>query len=195
MPRAVHLLVFEGFADWEPAFALAELRRSGGFDVYTIGFTEAPVRSMGGLPVVPDFTLAGLEPAQTCLLLLPGGELWLGDYPTEPLHETLHRLHARGVPIAAICAATVALARAELLKGRRHTSNGPGYLPARAPGCTDPADYAEALSVRDRGLITANGLGAIEFARDILAELEVFDAQALADWYACFKRGHAAAMP
>ena len=27
---AVHVLVFEGFADWEPALALAELRRSGG---------------------------------------------------------------------------------------------------------------------------------------------------------------------
>ena len=29
MSAAVHVLVFEGFADWEPAFALAELRRSG----------------------------------------------------------------------------------------------------------------------------------------------------------------------
>jgi hypothetical protein len=48
MNPAVHVLVFEGFADWEPAYALAELRRSGGLDVVTLGFTDAPVRSMGG---------------------------------------------------------------------------------------------------------------------------------------------------
>ena len=27
--KAVFLLVFEGFADWEPSHAVAELRRSG----------------------------------------------------------------------------------------------------------------------------------------------------------------------
>src|SRR5215207_9527377 len=60
MNPAVHVLVFEGFADWEPAYALAELRRSGGLDIVTLGFTDAPVRSMGGLRVVPDRAIAGL---------------------------------------------------------------------------------------------------------------------------------------
>ena len=31
--KAVHLLVLEGFADWEPAHAVAELRRQGHYDV------------------------------------------------------------------------------------------------------------------------------------------------------------------
>lgn len=30
MTPVVHVLVFDGFADWEAAFAMAELRRSGG---------------------------------------------------------------------------------------------------------------------------------------------------------------------
>ena len=63
MNPAVHVLVFEGFADWEPAYALAELRRSGGLDVVTLGFTDAPVRSMGGLRVAPDRAIAGNPPS------------------------------------------------------------------------------------------------------------------------------------
>ena len=48
---SVHLIVFDGFADWEAAYAVAELRRSGGLDVTATGFTTAPVLSMGGLVV------------------------------------------------------------------------------------------------------------------------------------------------
>jgi hypothetical protein len=76
---AVHVLVFDGFADWEPAFALAELRRTGGLDVVTVGFTEAEVRSMGGLRVMPDRSLAGLSPSAVRLLLLP---VAIGGAPT-----------------------------------------------------------------------------------------------------------------
>jgi len=54
---SVCVLVFEGYADWEPAYALAELRRSGGLQVETVGFAAEPVRSMGGVRVVPDLTL------------------------------------------------------------------------------------------------------------------------------------------
>ena len=54
MPDAVHIVVFDGYADWEPAMALVELRRSGGFDVVTVGFSGDPVSSMGGLRVLPD---------------------------------------------------------------------------------------------------------------------------------------------
>ena len=72
MISAAHLLVFDGFADWEPAFALAELRRSGGLEVVTVGFTAAPVRSMGGIRVLPDLALAAVDPAQGAPAAPPG---------------------------------------------------------------------------------------------------------------------------
>ena len=62
MPAAVHILLFDGFADWEPGFALAEIRRSGGLEVVSVGFDGATVRSMGGLRVVPDTTLDRVTP-------------------------------------------------------------------------------------------------------------------------------------
>ena len=47
----------------------------------------------------------------------------------------------------------------------------------------------EATAVRDRGLITASGLGAVEFAREIFAELGVFPEGELELWYRLFKYG------
>jgi putative intracellular protease/amidase len=189
MDPAVHLLVFDGFADWEPAFALAELRRSGGLEVVTLGFTAAPVRSMGGLRIVPDRSLAGLDPAAVRLFLLPGGDLWEGEYPRAELEAALGRLHEAGVPIAAICGATLALARAGWLDTRAHTSNELAYLQRMVPSYAGAARYVDALAVRDGGFITASGVGPTEFAREIFEELDVLSAADRPVWYHLFKHG------
>ena len=70
---------------------------------------------------------------------------------------------------AARRAATTAIVRAGLIRGRRHTSNGLEYLKKQVPNYTDPALYADAPAVRDRGLITASGLADVEFAQEIMA--------------------------
>ena len=189
MNPAVHVLVFEGFADWEPAYALAELRRSGGLDIVTLGFTDAPVRSMGGLRVVPDRALAGLDPAAVRLLILPGGDMWEGTYPRADLDAVLAELRVREVPIAAICGATLALARAGLLNDRAHTSNEQAYLTSLVPEYAGGGQYVDELAVRDRRVITASGLGPTEFAREIFEELDVFTAEERPVWYHLFKHG------
>jgi putative intracellular protease/amidase len=189
MTPAVHLLVFEGFADWEPAYAVAELRRSGGLELVTVGFTTGSVRSMGGLPVVPDRPLAAVDPTDVRLLILPGGDLWEGDYPRAELEALLARLERASVPIAAICGATLAVARAGLLEDRAHTSNELEYLRRMVPSYRGAGRYVEALAVRDRGLVTASGLGPTEFAREIFEELGVFSAEDRALWYHLFKHG------
>jgi len=189
MTPAVHVLVFDGFADWEPAFALAELRRSGGLDVVTLGFTASPVRSMGGLRVVPDRAIVGLDPATIRLLILPGGDLWEGEYPRAELEAVLTALRQGGVPVAAICGATVALARAGWLDDHAHTSNERAYLERMAPAYTGSDRYVDALAVRDRGLITASGVGPTEFAREIFEELQIFSAADRSVWYHLFKHG------
>jgi putative intracellular protease/amidase len=185
----VHCLVFEGFADWEPAFALAEVRRSGGLEVTSVGFTSSPVTSMGGLRVLPDRTLADIRVDQVRLLLLPGGDLWEGSYPREPLDQLLQALDRAEVPIAGICGATLALAHAGLLDARAHTSNAPEYLTGMVPEYHGADRYVDGPAVRDRHLITASGLGATEFAREIFEVLEVFTPGDRALWYQIFKSG------
>ena len=96
---------------------------------------------------------------------------------------------AAGTPVAAICGATVGVAKAGLLQGRAHTSNGLEYLRAQVPDYISENDYVDQLAVRDRGLITASGLGAVEFAREIFAELGVFPEGELELWYRLFKYG------
>jgi transcriptional regulator GlxA family with amidase domain len=93
------------------------------------------------------------------------------------------------VPIAAICGATLAVARAGLLNERRHTSNTPGYLGAHLPDYCGVAEYDSALAVNDRGVITASGLGPVDFARAIFAELGVFSASDEQVWYEMHKHG------
>jgi putative intracellular protease/amidase len=189
MTSAVHVIVFDGFADWEPAFALAELRRSAGLNVVTVGFSAVPVRSMGGLRVVPDRTLAGLDPAEVRLFILPGGDLWEGQYPRTELEAVLTALHRAEVPIGAICAGTLALARGGLLDDHAHTSNERGYIERMVPAYAGSDRYVDELAVRDRGVITASGVGPTEFAREIFEELQVFSPEDRAVWYHLFKHG------
>jgi putative intracellular protease/amidase len=187
---AVYLLLPEGMADWEPGYAVAGLRHWAKVPVRTVGFTRAPITTMGGLRLLPDIALAELPAGADAvrLFLLPGGDLWEGEYP-HTLEPVLKTLHAANVPIAAICGATIAVARAGLLGGRRHTSNGADYLAQFAPGMTDATDYVEELATRDRGMITASGLGPVEFAHEIFTELGVFSPAELAEFMELCKYG------
>ncbi len=171
----VAVLVFDDFADWEPAFALTGLRRWGHLSVVSYGYSRQTVTSMGGLRVIPDGLLSEVQVSQTRLFILPGGNAWLSDYPEASLHPLLRALADSDVPVAGICAATVALARAGLFTDRAHTSNSASFLSAHAAGYRDPGLYREALAVRDRGVISASGLGAVEFACEIFAELAIFN--------------------
>ena len=188
---AVYLLLPEGMADWEPGYAVAGLGHWAKVPVRTVGFTRAPITTMGGLRLLPDIPLAELPAGADAvrLFLLPGGDLWEGDYPSSSLEPVLTTLDAANVPIAAICGATIAVARAGLLRDRRHTSNGADYLARFAPGKTDAADYVEELATRDRGMITASGLGPVEFAHEIFAELGVFSPAELAEFLELYKFG------
>lgn len=186
----VYVLVFDGFADWEPAYALAELRRSGHRHVRAVGFQADTVTSMGGLRIVPDDALSNVAPDHVGLLLLPGGDMWkAGSYPQDVLTALLRELIARKTPIAAICGATAALARAGLLNDRRHTSTVPGDLAGLGPEYRGAEHYTTALAVADRGVITASGLGSVEFARAIFSALQVFSEGDADTWFAMYRHG------
>lgn len=187
MSKAVYLLLVEGFADWEPAHALAELRRHGKFRVESAGLTREPVQSMGGLRVLPTKVVGEVDIGDVAAFVLPGGDRWEAA-PVEPEIETLlKRLDRAGVPIAAICGATIAIARVGLLRGRRHTSNGRQYLQSHVPDYAEAAHYVDAPAVRDRKLITASGLADVEFARELFEELDVLSPDDRSRWAQIFR--------
>ena len=190
MPKkAVYLLVVSGFADWEPAHAVAELRRHGQYRIEVVGLSRAAVQSMGGITVQPTRSVGEVNPADVAVFIVPGGDRW-EQQPVEPeLTELLQRLDRAAVPIAAICAATTVIARAGLPPGRLHTTNGLSYLQQHAPAYGDQATYVDAPAVRDRGLITASGLPDVEIASAIMEELGVLSAQDRGLWTSMFRSG------
>lgn len=187
---SVYVLVFDGFADWEPAHVLAELRREGKREIVVVGFDEKPVLSMGGLRVLPDQDLTAVDFRDIGLLILPGGDMWEQRlYPQALLESLLQKLVAHSTPIAAICGATLALARAGVLNDRRHTSSVPGDLSAAAPAYRGAHCYVRELAVTDRGVTTASGLGSVDFAREVFATLQLFNEADLALWFDMYKHG------
>lgn len=193
MPDTVHLYVFEGYADWEPAFALAGInnpqfqREPGRWQVATVGERREPVRSMGGVAVLPDLGLAQLNAADSRLLILPGGVGWEDAGVHRAAIAKAGEFIARQVTVAAICGATAGLARAGLLDQRPHTSNALAYL--KGTGYDGAANYRDEPALRDGGLITAGGMAPLEFAREIFIELGLYDDEALEAWYQLYKTG------
>jgi putative intracellular protease/amidase len=188
--KPVHLAVYDTFADWETGHATAHLARAG-FPVRTVGPTTDEVRSLGGLRVRPDLALAELRPEDAALLVLPGADLWDAGDDLAPFARAARAFLDAGVPVAAICGATLGLAREGLLDDRDHTSAVSFYL--AASGYAGGERYVEADAVTDRGLVTAGPTEPVAFAREVLALLGVYEGEVLDAWYRLFHDSDAGA--
>jgi putative intracellular protease/amidase len=187
-PKLACLYAFDGMADWEYGYIAAELNagryfkeRGSRLELRTASLSREPVRTMGGLRILSDMLLEEIKAEDCALLILPGGEGWLGP-ERAPAVEKASSLLDAGVTVAAICGATFALAAAGLLDDRAHTSNDLGYLKAVCPAYRGEALYKTEAAVIDRGLITAGGVAPLEFARLILESLGLSSAETLDAW-------------
>lgn len=177
-------------SDWEygyvlAGFALAEHEESARFAVRSAAAAGVEtVRSIGGLTVVPDTTLDAVGDPD--LLILPGASTW-GEGHDEVLALVRRVVDAGGL-VAAICGATLGLARSGLLDDREHTSNAPDYI-AMIPGYHGAEHYREAKTVVDRGVITAPATAPVDFARAVFQALEVFSQEVLTAWYGLYTTG------
>ena len=168
------IFLFDTYADWEPALAIVGLKNYGSFAIDSFSVNGNVVTSMGGLHLKPSHRLDQINPQEYELLLLPGGELWEkgGNVEIIPLLEEFHRA---GKTIAAICGATVVLAKTGLLNTTPHTSNMPGYLQQLAPEYQGTDFYRQSPCVRSGNIITANGAGMVEFATELYKTFEIMD--------------------
>ena len=191
MTECVHLAVYDTLADWEVGHAIAHIRnpnwqrRPGRYDVRTVALTAEPVRTMGGVRIVPDLLLTELSPADSAMLILPGNDIWpTPEYRawTDKAREFLDA----DVPVAAICGATGGLALAGLLDDRAHTSNAKEFLDGL--GYAGGALFREEPAVTDRNLITGRAQAPVEFAKAVLAQLDVYEPEVLESWFTLYGR-------
>jgi putative intracellular protease/amidase len=186
MKKKVYLFVFDDFADWEPSFVTPEINKSEHYMIESVGLTKKPVKSMGGLTILPDITIDEIGWQQAAMLILPGSDRWAAKELREvnPLVESFRK---KDLPIAAICAATTYLADIGFFHDVVHTSNSKEWLQYVVPGYKGSELYKEELAVTDKNIISANGVGPIEFAREILAKLKIYNESDLDKWFQLFK--------
>jgi len=181
--------IFDGFADWEIGYILPELRKNS-FHTTTVGFTHHPVKSMGGLNILPDTTLDELDPDEVLLFILPGGTFWETNAGDKKLTKFIQHLRNHQKPVAAICGATLFLAQIDLLNHVHHTSNGLHYLQQNVPSYSGNKLYKDELAISDKGVITASGIASLEFTMEIMRLLKVYkDEEEIKIWFNFFKNG------
>ncbi len=192
--KTVYIYVQDTLADWEAGYAMAELH-SGRFfrlaaaplRLKTCALSRELVTTMGGLRLLPDLTVDEICLIDAAMLILPGGDGWL-NLQNEMILEKAAAFLAAEIPVAAICAATVALGRVGLLNHHRHTSNDLEFL---RMACGDSyigsALYVKQPAVMDGNLITAAGTAPLEFACRIFERLDVFSPATLDAWYLLHK--------
>lgn len=193
----VYIYVLDTLADWEIGYITSELN-SGRFfkkdaprvSVKTVSLSKEPIKTMGGLTVVPDCEIADIAVAKSSVLILPGANTW-NDPKHSAVIEAARELLSVGGTVGAICGATVALANCGLLDNRLHTSNGPGFLEMTAPDYKGQGFYVDKPSVADKNLITAAPTGALTWTKQIIEHLGVFQENTLKAWYEYFNTGKA----
>ena len=118
------------------------------------------------------------------MLILPGGTSWDEGGNQEAI-DLASKFHDKNIKLAAICGATLGLAKAGLLDSIQHTSNSKDYL--RSSDYKGDKYYVEDLSVSDGGIITSPGTASLEFARKIFKEINLYKTEVLEAWYKLFK--------
>ena len=197
MDKEVYLYVCAGMADWEPALAIAMISTTNAdypkkktYKVTTFGLNTQPVRTIGGVNILPDTDLHNVDVSNAAMLIIPGANVFIkSDVPE--LVPLIKACAQNKIPVAAICGGTLFLARNGFLDTVKHTSLGPKWLKKMAPSYRGEKNYVHKPSVSDGGFITASIFGNVEFAYDILKSLEVFPPEYLEVWLSAYKNGYA----
>lgn len=191
----IYVYILDTLADWETGYVTAELH-SGRFfkkdaekvSLKTVSNSNDPIKTMGGMTIVPDCLIEDIIVSKTSVLILPGANTW-----SDPKHgaiiEKAKELLSSGGAVCAICGATVALANIGVLDNRPHTSNGSGFLEMVSPNYRGQSFYIDKPSVADHNLITASSTGGLLWAKQIIEHLGVFQSDTVEAWYNYFSTG------
>ncbi len=184
-----YLYVLDTMADWEAGYLLSELNsgrffRKGCCPVKTVlvGSSLRGITTMGGLGITPEVSIDSLQMATDDLLLLPGADTWMDDEHRPVLLAAKERI-VNGGRVAAICGGTIGLAAVGALDEVEHTSNALEVLKMLCPGYAGEKLYRNDPAVTAGSLVTASGFAPLEFAREVLALLDVFKPETLDAWY------------
>ncbi|MBU2700094.1 putative intracellular protease/amidase [Sporomusaceae bacterium BoRhaA] len=182
MKKEVLVFIFDGYADWESAYVCSELNApKTGYTIKTLSLDKKPKTSMGGICVLPDYSVDDF-PADFSMLILIGGYAWMEQRNNAVLPLVEYALKKR-IPIGAICNAANFMAENGYLDQIRHSGNTLEFMKVQAPHYKGDQNFIEKQAVCDSSIITANGTATLEFAKEILLLLKAKPETEVLNWY------------
>ncbi|HPO63379.1 MAG TPA: DJ-1/PfpI family protein [Candidatus Kapabacteria bacterium] len=188
-----YLYILDTMSDWEIAYITAELNsrrylnNAQNFSkLQRISCSLEPVCTMGGMRIIPDEIVSNVKFESGDILIMPGANAQTDDRNLMLL-DRIPDLLENNVTVAAICGATIPLARMGLLDNNYHTSNNLDYLKMVCPTYKGEKFYLNKPAVTDGNLITATGVAPLEFTYEVLKKMDVMKAETLEAWYGLFK--------
>ncbi len=167
MPNTL-VLIADGSEEMEAIITIDVLRRAG-WDVTIAAVKQTPlITASRGVQVHADVCLEQINASLYELVVLPGGKGGTDIFAaSDKVRELLQEYDAAGKPIAAICAAPLALDKAGILR-KRHYTCYPGIEKEITNG-----QRRNDTVVEDENLITSQGPGtAFFFALALVARFE-----------------------
>ncbi len=197
MKNEILYLLLDNYADHEAVFlssAVACDERSIKTSPKYVNKIVAPtldaVRSCSGFRMLPDYSFDTM-PEDYAALVLIGGFGWLDEAVAGKVVPIVRRAIDKGLIVGAICNAASFLARHGFLNAVRHTGNGLEQLQLwGGDNYTNSAGYVDGQAVADRRIVTANGTGSLEFAKEMLLLLENDTPEQIENFYRFNKLGY-----
>lgn len=190
--KTVGLVFIEKFADWE--FGLLAASAVEWFGARAVALTPEgrPVLSIAGFRLEGERGLTPQENADLDAVAVIGSENWIPD--TAPDISSLLRSVSERGAVGGICAGTLALARAGLFEGRRHTSNGRDWINKRTRDYAGAEHYLDVPhAISDGNVVSAPGSAPGTFAVSFLETLFPERSETIGEMRALFAREYNAA--
>lgn len=189
MKKIVYVYILDTMADWELGYVMSAINMEAMFSkentkycIKTVGNTKEPIHTLGGLTIIPDCSVEEIMESDMVAILLPGADTW-DDPKHKIILKSIGTYIEKGILVAAICGATLALANLSILNTHLHTSNSIEYLNSFSETYTGQNLYQGGLSFTDNNLITASSAGALLWAKQIMQYLEILPNEMIEAWY------------
>jgi DJ-1/pfpI family protein len=194
MKQKVLFVLLNEYTDWEGAFLSTALHVGvipGGeikYEVHTVAPTLDTIRSIGGFRTLSDYSFDNM-PKDYAALVLIGGNSW-DSTEAELVAPLVQEALDNGKIVGAICNGASFLCSHGFLNNVKHTGNGLDQLKHwGGDKYTNESGYIEAQAVSDKNIVTANGVGHLEFTREMLLSLKANTPEQIAQWYDFYKNG------
>lgn len=194
MKQKVLLVLLNEYTDWEGAFLSTALHvgvipgSEIKYEVCTVAPTLDAMRSIGGFRTLPDYSFDNM-PRDYAALVLIGGNNWSSP-EAELVIPLVQEALDNGKVVGAICNGASFMCAHGFLNNVKHTGNGLDQLKQWGGNTyTNAAGYVEVQAVSDGNIVTANGVGHLEFTREMLLLLNANTPEKIAGWYDFYKNG------